>query len=820
MVMSSLETGHDDTSTVFDGIIDGPIPFASPALQQRPNVKLLTNGRVVDINNKFAAPATPLLFKPFQLDEVFDMNTGKPLFAVNLSTGKLPLPHSPKVNITHTPSSDVAIMQRRGIRDFTVGRGGTFGLKPGAGSFTLTSLLTIPRPDGSLITIPVALFLKELNAYERGLNAHGTTLRDSVTGKISSTPREITVRKLAINHALIKQQRQNIEIKLIKNVNARPWGESEVAARHQAAVVKIPAAMLDSRNRLIGIPPVIPANNKIYLPNAASNPAAKTSEPLRQVNPAMVSSRCSLDLNQPEGGAPREKVSISLKNFDPNACVLHFEDSAGKHVDQPFVTQAGMVLTTQVPEGLAKGAGYISLRDKSKPTAFGTVPFYVGDACTIESVYPPIGMAGTELTLKVRRFKGCAVDFVDASTARTPVNYQFVVDVPGGKGIVAPPFITTSTIILPVPSFTLGKNRIESRLSANNATGQPVNSSFNFSIVRTVADPGGHAPPPDYFARGITPFERKYGWHQPYGDPNNIAVDIFADFSVSSKGQAEDNQVFFRGEGGANATLFNITSEIVGAHAEASVPTATSKENRLRAKFTLTAAGQTFYTWKKEKNKEDGTSDAAAESCQEDEKINGKCCIDKKPNGSCADDEGGLAVQVQFKYEKDFKLLNVDQAGEWNFTVGPVPLIARIGFHGEAGARVKFAMSPLQVIAQVTPYVNTSMYAECAVDLFLVEAGVGVDMILANLALDGAGQVYLDFGQMALVSELYVNFTYDILNGTLYLFVDTFGQRSKFNIFNINDMISQNTGVDLSVLKGNAYLLSPQRMTYPLLQGM
>jgi hypothetical protein len=91
-------------------------------------------------------------------------------------------------------------------------------------------------------------------------------------------------------------------------------------------------------------------------------------------------------------------------------------------------------------------------------------------------------------------------------------------------------------------------------------------------------------------------------------------------------------------------------------------------------------------------------------------------------------------------------------------------------------------------------------------------------MVLANAELDAAGQVYLDFGQMALVSQMYVYFDYDFLDGNVYVFVDGFGQRLQQDIFNINDVASQATGVNL-VFKGHSYLLAPQIAAYPLLGG-
>ena len=798
-----------------DGIIDGPIPFATPVLQARPGSSSLRGGGG-DISRKIISRSTPVTFVPFQLDDVFDMNSGKPLFPVNNATGASSLPHPPKMNIKYAArqTSEVAELQRRGVTGASIGSGGTYGLQSGSGPFSLSSLVVIPRPDGTSLTLPVSAYLKELNALERGLNAHGATMRDAKTGKISTIPREETIASVAINKDLIRKQRIDIDKRVIKGVAQQPWTAADIAAKHLASVSKISGSKLDARNKLIGTAPASPVKTIAALKSPTMAARASSLSPSRVSPMQLKSSECELATGtQQEGGHYEEGVVLNVKKFDPAICVVSFEDSTGKIVNQPGeeVTKLSpFQIKTKVPSTLGKGPGFLTLRANALPVG-SQIPFYVGDVCTVESVYPPINMVGSEITLKVGRFRGCDVNFRDALSMTS--------------GTVPNRYVNPNEITLVVPSFTLGKNKIESRLApAVKGETQPLASSLDFKILVAAADPGGNSPPPDYFTRGIKPFNRSSSIPTMlYGDPANIAVDVKAEFSVSSKGttpkggdardaEEYDNLVWFRGDGVVRGMLFGSDPyEIIGAHAKASIPTATSEDTKLRANFDVTVGDKntllgsvTIYHWRKSKDQEDGkTVNTDPQDCDE-----------VRADGTCIRD--GVNATVQIKYSNTFKFLSVDNKAETSFMIGWVPVIARIGFHGEAGAKVRFAISPLQVIGQVAPYVKTTMYAECAVNLVIAKAGMGVDMILAELTLDGVGQVYLDFGQMAFVTDLYVDYEYNLLNGTMYAFVELPGdKRYKLDIFNINDLLIQN-GVDISFLKGHGYLVQPQKYAISL----
>jgi hypothetical protein len=810
-----------------------PVAFARPMLARRMGELTTTP---IQVAGRFErVQQAPINHRPFTLADVFDLQSGKPLFTVDENTGELPLPHENtgplplphggKITVYRGAQSDANELQRRGMNTFRVGRGGSFRLGTEAGK----QVVTVPRSDGTSVTVPAEVFLREINSYEQGLNAHGISLRDSGTGKIASTPRTLTVSRLRVDALRIKQQHVDHDMRIVKGVAPKSWGREDIFQLHQKAMNHIPLVLRGPNNRLVSA--ALPASAGRGVPHAASGNrsaagtrsdqlGARVNQPLGNA-PAAVADmmqKCAFDQNesnQPDGGAAGDVVTVNVTRYDPGACIVAMTDAQGRQVDVPSVNQVGPTrLSVTVPQGL-QGMGAITLRSRTTP-AIVSVPFFIGPECSLESVYPSTGMADTDVMLKVRRFKNCDLHFADMLGGKTDVSYSAV---------------DGETVKTKVPNFSIGNDRIEAaKHPAKPGELTRVSSTLDFTIQRTVADQNGNVPPPDYFAQGLKPFERKYEWLQQYGDPSSFAVDVFAKLAIYSDGKTAqkgrpaggdqgDNQVIFMGEGGATGWLFNYSADIVKADAIASVPTATSKDSKMRVNFLLTAGPTHYivYQWKKNKDKDkDDAASSAQNICPDDQKVGGKCCDDIKPDKTCADD--GAAFTAQIKYEHEYTLLNVDQSVETEFAVGPVPMVARFGFQGNAGAHVNFALSPLQAIGQVTPHVHTNVYGECGVSILFATAGVGADLTLADVKLDAAGMVYLDFGQMALVANMYVNYDYDLLDGTVYVFIDGFGHRVKQTVFDINELASQVSGQNL-VFKGSNYLMAPQTYTMPLLSG-
>jgi hypothetical protein len=68
---------------------------------------------------------------------------------------------------------------------------------------------------------------------------------------------------------------------------------------------------------------------------------------------------------------------------------------------------------------------------------------------------------------------------------------------------------------------------------------------------------------------------------------------------------------------------------------------------------------------------------------------------------------------------------------------------------------------------------------------------------------------------MAIKTDFYVYLDYNFLDGSVYVFVDTFkGDKLKWTLFDINDLVAQNTSLDLSKFKGKVYLEPPG--SYPV----
>lgn len=813
-----------------------PVIFGRIALARRPGE--LTPAPV-NIANRFeASRQAPIRFRPFVLAEVFDLRTGKPLFAVNENTGELPLPHGAGITVYHGVRPASSDLQSRGVRDFSVAQGGAYRLRTVNGR----QFVTVPRGDGTSITVPAEAFLSELNAYEQGLNAHGISLRDANTGKIASSPTTITASRLHVDTLMIKQQRIDHDRRIVKGITPRPWGSAEIFQLHQKAMEHMPAVLRGPNNRLISASlPLPPVRGRPHAPPSGNPSVAGTRHVLPGNRSAQLGNRIAQPVgtapgavvdrmqkcvlaqdpaSQPAGGLAGDAVTINVAKYDPNACYFSFTDSQGRQVDIPSVSQISATqVSLRIPAGV-KGMGSIDLRTRSSPY-IGSVPYYVGPECSLDSAYPAIGMAGTEVTLKVGRFNNCELRFSDGM-ALTAVTYT-VVD--------------GNTVTIKVPNFSIGNDRIEAARHPGPGQSPTVSSALDFTLQRTVFDVNGNPPPPDYFAQGIQPFDKTYPWHQLYGDPSNFAVEIYAALEIYSDGKTKppqgkrpeggdqgDNQVIFYGEGKATGWLFNYSADLIDAQGVVSVPTATSSDSKMRANFRIATGDPkhqvVIYQWHrdKDKDKDDGAAQAQQNSCPADQMVGGKCCDDIKPDGTCADD--GFAVQAQIKYNpKPYEVLNVDQSVSTEFPLGPVWMVARFGFHGHADVGVKFAASPLQIVAQVKPHAYAKVYGECGVDLFFANAGVGVDMVLAEVTLDSSGQIYLDFGQMALVGTMYIDYDYDFLDGSIYVFVDGFGFRVKQTLFDINEVASQVTGQNF-LFKGHNYLLAPQTYALPLLSHL
>lgn len=748
-----------------------PLRYTNPRLAAVINSKLLTKAPV-NLNQKIvSAGRQQLPFRPFTMEEVFDLQTGKPLFAHNIDerTGELILPPQLRTNVTVGKLLGAQDLQQKGFSAVQLKTPGAvrFG-KLNPGLLTLKSRISIPRRDGMVSEAGVEDYLRELNDFEQQLNAVGQTLRDPQTGKIKTQTGVTTIGKLQRNEALLQQQLQKSRRLFDARTVYRPWSAVDLKGMEQRALAATPKRLLVPRNTWKDLPPgVFKAPAGVVLAPAASA-AAKGAAVVAYPD-------CYLRSAAPDKGVVGMEVVLQGHNLA--GCQIYAYGSSHIRLSVPSTpvdNTAVKVKIPQMPEGLVK---FFAERPGGTPQ-----PLVSPTPATPSSVSNGAKSGLNNLALQSPAAQQAQTAIVGKASAETQQR----------PGLASPAHAAAE---------------IRGTVSSGN-TGAEVQNAIPFEIVKNVyASSGGtpgSEPPPDYFSRDLQPFKRALVWGENYGDPSSFAVGLKTEFSIYSDGGADDNLVRFKGYGGAIGTLFNNDVEIIAAKGDISIPTGNTKnDNDLRANFRITAAGSDIYKWGKNRNQQTGTeqNDCAAE----DKDVTGKCCSQKDSSGKCSDD--GMVVQVRFEYKKHYELARVDYSAETHFSLGPVPMVARFGFRGEAGADLHAVVSPLQVIGKVTPYVKTSVYGECGVDLWFAEGGVGVSMTMLNLTVDAAGQAYINFGTLRFDVDAYVYLTYDALSGYVYAYVDAFGHRWSWDIANWDGF------------KGNIYLLPVQKFSYPLFPG-
>ncbi|MFO0968598.1 MAG: hypothetical protein U0793_23830 [Gemmataceae bacterium] len=119
----------------------------------------------------------------------------------------------------------------------------------------------------------------------------------------------------------------------------------------------------------------------------------------------------------------------------------------------------------------------------------------------------------------------------------------------------------------------------------------------------------------------------------------------------------------------------------------------------------------------------------------------------------------------------DSKSHGIDVHAEYHFSIGPVPMVARLGARGKAGVRYLFAIRPGHATFQVIPFVEAKVYAECGVDAFLVSAGGGGEVTLLNneLRLGAELDLRMDPSKGPMLTEhIYAMNHMDMLSGRVY----------------------------------------------------
>lgn len=851
--------------------VDAPMSFPRPVLPPNRGSEI-RNARRVDLGTKLTSTGgAPVPFRPLQLEDIFDLRTGKPLIA-------------PPPRASNLPTKDLrALAQHHAIRDFSIGRGGSFELlaAPGGG-YNLRSKVVLPQADGSSITFPVVYLMQELNALEKGLNAHGHTQRDPRTGKLAVGKREVVVQKADMDKSLFLRQSQQLKSRTFDSP-AKPWGEGEFRARQQAAMARVPvmktvngrpvSTSVKMGGGMLGSAPALTQKSGVFSGAAYSESRMAGALKMPPKSAAAALKNISMCPEVTVGGAGAgqwDNIAVKVAPFDATQCALSIVDREGnvqEALTPQYIANQG-ILMAKVPP-VAKGPVLVYMKAKGNQWDGRPARYYVGDKCTLESVTPEVAMSGMRVDVELGRFEPaeCAMYMVDSLgfESRATVNGEVVLVEDAKPGSQNPnDYRMRYTMV--VPEFTLGKVTLQSRAvktatmrnpggavsniavaagALQAAEGKPntdqviagvkgaaavagvvtgsqqavtateIVSRKNFRIVPTATAGDGSAPPLDYFLRDITPFRRELPiYRQTVGDPNFIATGINTDFALFSRGKDDDNIVRFEGNAVVNGYLFANGIEILGVHAKAQMPTVRTKDdNKFRASLAVSTGEMVFYEWKKVRMN-DASDTPEADQCPAGQSDGaGHCCENVGTDGLC---RAGVGVPVGIQAEHEFKK-EIDKNVEFWYDGFFIPIIGRVGFRGDWGYKAQFAATPIQLVARVRPYVHSSVYAECMVYVFAADAGVGVDMVLANVELDAAASVYLDFGQMAIKNDFYVYADYKFLDGEIYVFIDTFsGPKWRHNLFNINDWLAQK-GADVSWLKGKKYFVAPTSVPEPLL---
>ena len=115
---------------------------------------------------------------------------------------------------------------------------------------------------------------------------------------------------------------------------------------------------------------------------------------------------------------------------------------------------------------------------------------------------------------------------------------------------------------------------------------------------------------------------------------------------------------------------------------------------------------------------------------------------------------------------------SVDFSASTIVPLGPINLALTIGAQGTAGVDFSLDLYATHLVGTVSPFVNTSVFAQAGVNAIVVEAGVGVNMVLenANLNLSESAGIGWFYGYYV-ASDLYADANLNMLGGNVYAYV-------------------------------------------------
>src|SRR5262249_2766224 len=113
----------------------------------------------------------------------------------------------------------------------------------------------------------------------------------------------------------------------------------------------------------------------------------------------------------------------------------------------------------------------------------------------------------------------------------------------------------------------------------------------------------------------------------------------------------------------------------------------------------------------------------------------------------------------------------IDVHADFHFSIGPVPMTAKLGARGNAGVRYLVAARPGHATLQVIPFVDAKVYVQAGVDAFLVSGGGGGEITLIKNELRVGADLDLNLDPTrgpALVEHFYAQNQLEMLSGKVY----------------------------------------------------
>ena len=222
----------------------------------------------------------------------------------------------------------------------------------------------------------------------------------------------------------------------------------------------------------------------------------------------------------------------------------------------------------------------------------------------------------------------------------------------------------------------------------------------------------------------IKPYHNVKSYDQDWGDRNWFAVGIHAKMQLD----ADQNKMRAYAEGRATGTVYNQDWDIVKVTGLAEAPTQTAGQ-KMHAKLVANVCGEDFFTY-------------------EDSK------------------DGSLLIGED-------RSIGVDESVSFHFVIVVIPVEARLGFRGSAGIEYGIDLAPLKAKALFSPHVNTTAYAQIAVDLKVVKGGVGGKLTLLDAALPIGATVGVETSPTPILfAEYYIQHKITVLSGSIYAFVE------------------------------------------------